>query len=97
MTSRTVGSALLAAFSVTTLVVAACGSEPPVSEPAGATDALDVLEPIPATALPGAPADPVELDADAISVGAVEPGRRSPSTSRVVRRWETCSAPGRCR
>jgi hypothetical protein len=72
LSSRTVGSALLAAFSVTTLVVAACGSEPPVSDPAGATDALGVLEPIPATALPGAPADPVELDADAISVGAVD-------------------------
>jgi hypothetical protein len=72
VTSRTVGSALLAAFSVTTLVVAACGSEPPVSEPAGATDALDVLEPIPATALPGSPADAVDLDAAAISVDAVD-------------------------
>jgi hypothetical protein len=70
--SRTVGSALVAAFSVTTLVVAACGSEPPVSEPAGSTGALGVLEPIPATALPGAPADPVELDAAAISVDAVD-------------------------
>jgi hypothetical protein len=69
---RTVGSALVAAFSVTALIVAACGSEPSVSEPAGATDALGVLEPIPATALPGAPADPVELDAAAISVDAVD-------------------------
>jgi len=69
---RTVGSALVAAFSMTTLVVAACGSEPPVSEPAGATGALGALEPIPATALPGAPADPVELDAAAISVDAVD-------------------------
>jgi hypothetical protein len=72
LSSRTVGSALLAAFSVTTLVVAACGSEPPVSEPAGASDMVGVLEPIPATALPGSPADAVELDAAAISVDAVD-------------------------
>jgi hypothetical protein len=69
---RTVGSALVAAFSVTVLIVAACGSEPSVSEPAGATGGLGVLEPIPATALPGAPADPVELDVAAVSVDAVD-------------------------
>jgi len=69
---RTVGFALGAALSVTALLVAACGSEPPVSDPAGATGPVGVLEPIPATALPGAPADPVELDAAAISVDAVD-------------------------
>ena len=69
---RTVGSALVAAFSATTLIVAACGSEPPGAEPVGATGALGVLEPIPATALPGAPADPVNLDAAAIAVDAVD-------------------------
>jgi hypothetical protein len=69
---RNVGFTLIAAFSVTALIVASCGSEPPSSEPAEATSPVSVLEPIPATALPGAPADPVSLDAAAIAVDAVD-------------------------
>ncbi len=62
MTRRSVGAVLL----VTGLVAASCGSEPhPHSRAPG-------IEPIPAEALPGRAAEPVELDASQVSADAVD-------------------------
>ncbi len=71
MERRKVGPSLTVALLVAALVTVACGSDPPSSAPIQATPAI-VLEPIPATALPGASADPVDLDAAAIAADAVD-------------------------
>jgi hypothetical protein len=56
----TVGRRIAALTLLAGLVASACGSEPPR------------LEPIPATALPGAAAEPVELDAATLAVEAID-------------------------
>jgi len=59
---------------IVSLLVAACGGEAvaPSPEPTRSTDPIRVLKPIPSTALPGAAADPVDLDAAAVAVDAVD-------------------------
>ncbi|HET9248675.1 MAG TPA: hypothetical protein VFP13_01875 [Actinomycetota bacterium] len=57
---------------VAALLGASCASDPPASTPARTTGPAHVLEPIPATALPGNTADPVDLDAAAIALDAVD-------------------------
>jgi hypothetical protein len=49
----------------------ACASEQPTSASYGTGPAF-VLEPIPRTALPGNPADPIDLDAGSVAVDAVD-------------------------
>jgi hypothetical protein len=56
----TVGRRIAALTLLAGLVASACGSEPPR------------LEPIPATALPGSAAEPVELDAATLAVEAID-------------------------
>ena len=61
------------ALLVAVLVTAACGSsEPAPAAPIASSAPARVLEPIPATALPGTSADPVDLDAAAIAIDAVD-------------------------
>jgi hypothetical protein len=49
----------------------ACASEQPTSASYG-TGPASVLEPIPRTALPGHPADPIDLDAGSVAVDAID-------------------------
>ncbi len=70
---RRIHGSSLVPLLVTALVTAACGSSVPAPpSPIPSSAPARVLEPIPATALPGAPADPVDLDAAAIAVDAVD-------------------------
>lgn len=71
MGSRVFRSWLVAALLVP-LLTSACGSNPPTSLPTPSSGPAEFVEAIPATALPGAPADPVDLDAAAIAVDAVD-------------------------
>jgi hypothetical protein len=64
---RIVGLALVAG-----LFAVACGSHAPLASPTRATRHVPALEPIPEAALPGSPADPVQLDAAAVAVDAVD-------------------------
>jgi len=54
------------------LLGSACSTEQPTSGPPPATTPPVVLEPIPATALPGHPADPIDLDAGSVAMDAVD-------------------------
>jgi hypothetical protein len=67
----------VASLLVTGLLVSACASEQPTSPPSRTTGPAHVLDAIPSTALPGNPADPIDLDAatiasDAVDVSALE-------------------------
>jgi hypothetical protein len=53
------------------LLGSAC-SEQPMSGPPSSSTPPVVLEPIPATALPGHPADPIDLDAGSVAMDAVD-------------------------
>jgi hypothetical protein len=57
---------------VAALLGSACASEQPTSASSGTTGPASALEPIPRTALPGHPADPIDLDADSVAVDAVD-------------------------
>jgi hypothetical protein len=65
-------SSLVAALLVVPLLTSACGSDPPTSSPTPSSGPAEFVEAIPATALPGAPTDPVDLDAATIAVDAVD-------------------------
>ena len=70
---RRIPGSSLGAFLVAVLVTAGCGSSAPTpAEPMPSSAPARILEPIPASALPGAPADPVNLDAATISVDAID-------------------------
>lgn len=71
MDSR-VGSSLAAPLLAVAVLSAACASGPPPGASIPSPSSPRVLEPIPAAALPGAPADPVALDAAALAVDAVD-------------------------
>lgn len=72
MGRRVFRSSLVTALLVVPLLTSACGSDPPTSLPTPSSDPAEFVEVIPATALPGAPADPVDLDAAAIAADAVD-------------------------
>ena len=59
---------------VAALLGSACATAQPTSGPRPTTAPPPVLEPIPATALPGNPADPIDLDAGSVAVDAVNVG-----------------------
>lgn len=67
---------IVAALLAVALLGSACTTDTPTSTPTSppslATGPARVLQPIPRTALPGAAADPVDLDAAAIAVDAVD-------------------------
>jgi len=64
---------IVATLLVAALLGSACATAP-TSGPRPTTAPPPVLEPIPATALPGHPADPIDLDADSVAVDAVDVG-----------------------
>lgn len=72
MGSRVFRSSLVTALLVVPQLTSACGSDPPTSSPTPSSGPAEFVEAIPAAALPGAPADPVNLDAAAIAVDAVD-------------------------
>jgi hypothetical protein len=63
---------IVATLLAAALLGSACSTEQPTSGPPPATTPPPVLEPIPATALPGHPADPIDLDAGSVAVDAVD-------------------------
>src|SRR4029453_5171210 len=56
------------------LLGSACATAQPTPGPRPPTAPPLVLEPIPATALPGHPTDPIDLDAGSVAVDAVDVG-----------------------
>jgi hypothetical protein len=63
---------IAATLLVATLLGSACSTAQPTSAPPPTTAPPSVLDPIPATALPGHPADPIDLDAGSVAVDAVD-------------------------
>jgi hypothetical protein len=63
---------IAATLLLSALIGSACASEQPTSASPGTTGPASTLEPIPATALPGHPADPIDLDAASVAVDAVD-------------------------
>lgn len=72
MRGRTAGVGIVATLLAAALLGSACSTEQPTSGPPPATTPPVVLEPIPATALPGHPADPIDLDAGSVAMDAVD-------------------------
>ena len=72
MRGRTAGVGIVATLLATALLGSACSTEQPTSGPPPATTPPVVLEPIPATALPGHPANPIDLDAGSVAMDAVD-------------------------
>ena len=62
----------MASLLVTSLLASACSTAEPGSAPPATMAPPPALEPIPATALPGHPADPIDLDAGSVAVDAVD-------------------------
>jgi hypothetical protein len=71
---RTAEVGIVALLLAAVLLGTACSTEQPKSGPPATSTAPVVLEPIPATALPGHPADPIDLDAGSVAMDAVDVG-----------------------
>jgi hypothetical protein len=69
---RTTEVGIVATLLAAALLGSACSIEQPTSGPPPTTTPPTVLEPIPATALPGHPADPIDLDAGSVAMDAVD-------------------------
>src|SRR5215217_1256912 len=63
---------IVATLVVSALLGSACASEQPTSASSGTRGPASALQPIPPTALPGRPADPIDLNADSVAVDAVD-------------------------
>ena len=72
MRGRTAEVGIVATLLAAALLGSACSAEQPTSGPSPITTPPVVLEPIPATALPGHPADPIDLDAGSVAMDAVD-------------------------
>ena len=72
MRGRIAEVGIVATLLVAALLGSACATAQPTSGPRPTTAPPPVLEPIPATALPGHPADPIDLDAGSVAVDAVD-------------------------
>jgi hypothetical protein len=62
----------IAATLLVAALLSACATDQPTSASSGTTGPASALEPIPPTALPGHPADPIALDAGSVAVDAVD-------------------------
>jgi hypothetical protein len=71
---RTAEVGIVALLLAAVLLGSACSTEQPKSGPPPTSTPPVVLEPIPATALPGHPADPIDLDAGSVAMDAVDVG-----------------------
>jgi hypothetical protein len=71
---RTAEVGIVALLLAAVLLGSACSTEQPRSGPPPTSTPPVVLEPIPATALPGHPADPIDLDAGSVAMDAVDVG-----------------------
>jgi hypothetical protein len=69
---RTVEVGIVAMLLAAGLLGSACSTEQPMSGPSPTSTPPVVLEPIPATALPGHPTDPIDLDAGSVAMDAVD-------------------------
>lgn len=72
MRGRIAEVGIVATLLVSALLGSACATAQPTSTPSRTTGPVHVLEPIPATALPGNTADPTDLDAASIASDAVD-------------------------
>jgi hypothetical protein len=63
---------IVATLLVSALLGSACASEQQTSASSGTTGSASALQPIPPTALPGRPADPIDLNAHSVAVDAVD-------------------------
>jgi hypothetical protein len=63
---------IAASLLVAALLGSACSTAQPTSAPPPTTAPPTMVDPIPATALPGHPADPIDLDAGSVAVDAVD-------------------------
>ena len=72
MRGRIAEVGIVATLLVAALLGTACSAAQPTSGPTPTTTPPPVLEPIPVTALPGHPADPIDLDAGSVAVDAVD-------------------------
>jgi hypothetical protein len=69
---RISGIDIVACLLAVALLGSACATRSPISGPPPTKAPPAALEPIPATALPGHPADPIDLDAGSVAVDAVD-------------------------
>ena len=72
MRGRIAEVGIAATLLVAALLSSACSTAQPTSAPPPTTAPPPVLDPIPETALPGHPADPIDLDAGSVAVDAVD-------------------------